>query len=145
MAEGDVYRYTPKSWHCHEGMAVEMGGVIRDTYWGMHDRDPFLTKVVKANDPSLDLIGNLSDYERLPVGQALEEYAESDRLVITSQAGHQRLSFRRIGSLPDLETKILNARAHLGEARRALRNAQYGVEWALKDLERLEAQRVAAE
>ena len=142
MSAGDVYTYTPKQHHCTEGLAIEdERGRLYDWYWG-GSRDPMLDKIVSRDAEDLTLIANLGDYELTPRDgrESNREYAPEDRLVITSQHGHQRTYYVRKGAKPDLGTKIENAREALRDAEQAARSAQHGVEWARRQLAQLEAE-----
>ena len=143
MAQNDVYRYHPAEHHCHEGIAVENEhGVLVDTFWGIGD---WSGRKVGRDAEDLELIGNLDNYELSPRNgiEGVADYAPADRLVITSQHGHRRTHYIRIGAKPDLATKIENARRSLADAESALRSAEGRVVWARKDLEALEAERDA--
>lgn len=145
MTAGDVYTYTPSRHHCTEGLAIEdERGRIYDWFWGS-SRDSMLDKVVSLDAEDMKLIANLNDYELTPRDgrESNCEYAREDRLVIHSQHGLQRTYYVRKGSKPDLSTKIENARAEVRKAEESLRSAQWSVEWAQKDLAKLESEAAA--
>ena len=142
MSAGDVYTYSPKQHHCTEGLAIEdERGRLYDWYWGS-SRDSMLDKIVSRDAEDLTLVANLNDYELTERDgrESNREYAPEDRLVITSQHGHQRTYYIRKGAKPDLATKIENAREELREAERGADSARRYVEWAQRELTRLEAE-----
>lgn len=136
MSTGDVYTYTPKQHHCHEGLAIEdERGNLIDWFWGS-SRDSMLDKLVGRDAEDLKLIANLGDYDLTPRDgrESNREYAPEDRLVITSQHGLQRTYYIRKGAEPDRATKIANARHRIEKAQSELRAAEFQVEWARKEL-----------
>lgn len=142
MTAGDVYTYTPDQHHCTEGLAIEdERGRIIDWYWG-NSRDAMFDKIVSRDAADLNLVANLGDYDLTPRDgrESNREYAPEDRLVITSQHGLQRTYYIRKGAIPDLATKIENARADLRDAESAARSAQFRMERAQDTLARLEAE-----
>jgi hypothetical protein len=144
MTAGDVYTYTPDQHHCREGLAIENErGMLIDWFWGGHDMA--LDNIVDRAAADLTLIANLNDYDLTPQGGRCSnrEYARGDRLVITSQHGLQRTYYVRKGALPDLSTKIENARAALSEAESELRSARFQVERSAEALAKLEAEAAA--
>jgi hypothetical protein len=141
MSVNDVYTYTPKQHHCHEGLAIEdERGNLIDWFWG-NSRDSMLDKHVRRDAEDLKLIANLGDYELTPRDgrESNREYAPNDRLVITSQHGLQRTYYIRKGAMPDLPTRIENARYALREAESAASSAKFQVEYAQSVLAELVA------
>lgn len=142
MTANDVYTYTPKQHHCHEGLAIEdERGKLIDWFWG-GSGDSMLDKRVSREADDLELIANLDDYDLTPRDgrESSREYAPEDRLTITSQHGLQRTHYIRKGAKPDLATKIENAREALREAEYAASSAKFQIEYAQSALAKLEAE-----
>lgn len=141
MSAGDVYTYTPKSRHCMEGLAVENErGIIIDWFWS---GDAVGNQAVSPGAEDLTKIANLSDYDLTPMNgrKSNKDYAPEDQLVLTSQHGLRRTYYIRKGAEPDLTTKIENARKRLEQAESDARSAQFQVERAREDLDRLEQEK----
>lgn len=138
MSSGDVYTYTPEQHHCLEGLAVENErGKLIDWFWG---GDVIGNQIVSPDVADLEKVANLNDYEPTPRNgrESNKDYAPEDRLTLTSQHGLQRTYYVRKGAIPDLATRIENARWDLAEAESDARVAQRRVERAQEALNQLE-------
>lgn len=144
---GTVVRYRPPSesgrdvmW-TREGMAVALdNGLLLDTYWST--RDGMLDKYVHAEwFDSVEVIGNLADYHRADRYEDVTAYHPSDRLTVTHQHRLQRDEYVRVGAVPHYGTRVRKQVAKVRQARDELRSAQWHVERAEQDLQRLLAER----
>lgn len=146
MTPGDVLRYVPSRRHCREGMAVvDEHGRSWDTFWDSDRHHLTADELATA-----EVIGNLGDFKHLGsdacTGRRDHElewgrYAPADRLAVTHQHRLQADYYVRRGATPDLDTQIANARSKVEEAEGNLGTAQRRLEWARRDLAKLEAQR----
>ena len=142
MSTKDVYTYSPKEYHCTEGLAIENDrGLLIDWFWGgdvVSHR-----QYVDRDAEDLKLIANLNDYELTPRDgrESNCNYAPEDRLVITSQHGLQQTFYIRKGSIMDLATRIKNACERLEEAQSEMRSAQRRVEYAQEALNEIEKEK----
>lgn len=146
MRVGDVVRYTPERadrW-CREGMAIakQLPGVVAlvDTYWYPSDDVMLRHVLTPAEVATAEHLFNVEDFRELPHAERYvwKEYRPEDRQVITAQHGLTRRLFVRIGSEPDLATRIQNARDDVAEAEEAVRSAESRLEgkrWWLAELE----------
>lgn len=138
MTAGDVYSYTPEDRHCMEGLAIENErGKLIDNFW---HGEVVWRQVITRDAADLTLIANLGDYDKLGQYDDINDYAKSDRLVITAQHGCQRTYYVRKGATPDLATKIENARAAVAKAEAEAQSAQRHVERAKQELASLLAE-----
>jgi len=147
MRDGDVVRYMserPDRW-CREGLAVtkKIGGQTRlvDTYWEMYD--PWVSHVLTDDEmATAEHLFNVSDYRALTGSEERrwKEYRPEDRQEITSQHGLVRTLYVRIGSEPDVATKVQNARDDVAEAEEAVRSAESRLDGARRWLAHLEAE-----
>lgn len=143
---GTVVRYTPipmypngDARHCREGLAIaDRRGVLVDTFWRGIDS---AHRVNDAEAPSIKVIANLNDYQRLDRNARAADYHPRDRLTITRQHGLVREEYVREGATPHLGTRIVAQVERVREAERALAAATRDVEWAREKLERIIAER----
>jgi hypothetical protein len=140
LRAGDVVRYEPENRWCQDGYAIaeERGDrvVLVDTYWISGP------SVVRAE--SYEVLFNLGDYEEKP-RSAWETFAPADRQYIPKHSGYQTVLLVRKGATPDLSTQIENARELVSEAEDEVRSAQWGLDFARRELAQLEAAADAAE
>jgi hypothetical protein len=145
---GDVLRYSPRSTHCRDGVAIiDEHGNAYDTYWGMRDSMSFV-RPEDLRDAEVQF--RLEDYDEITgVGRDTarmkwEKFANEDRECIPAHSGYHARFFTRKGAEPSLDTQIENARRDLAYAEDKARGAANTVEWKREDLERLIAQRAEA-
>lgn len=144
---GTVVRYRVPSEHgretmwCREGMAVARDdGTLWDTYWNSGN-----DKAVWADwFDSVEVLGNLADYDPLPRGKRAGDYHPKDRLTVTRQGGLQRDEYVRKGATPHLGTRIRAQVQKVRDAESELRSAQWQVEFERRGLDMLLAERAAA-
>ncbi len=138
FTEGDVVHYIPENGWCREGTAtVDEQGLLRDTYW--HSGNHALSDIeVATAQPSF----NLGEFREIGKYECWEDYHPDHRREITRQHGLVRLKFVRKGALPDLDTRIENAREAVRQAERGVKDAEWRLDLCRKDLARIEAERV---
>lgn len=147
---GDVLRYVPArgTWARECTAVVLESGRAVDTYWHSYERDSMAHILSDAELESASFVFNTGDYD------ALDRYDKGarakwltfhpdDRGRISSQHNLQELLFIRKGATPDLETQIGNARSKVEDAESKLQMAQGTLDWARKELAKLEARRNA--
>jgi len=149
---GDVVRYrADKNW-CREGMAIatQLPGMVAliDTFW-YPSNDPMIRHMLgEAEEATADLLFNVADgtFRELPNGArySWKDYRPEDRRVITAQHGLTRHLYVRVGSEPDLATRIQNARDDVAEAEEAVRSAESRLEGRRAWLADLESRVVAS-
>lgn len=82
---------------------------------------------------------NLADYDEVGSESKWSRHNPTDRQRITRQHGLSVRWLVRKGAQPDLATQIDNARQAVADAYEKLRSAEFGVELAWAELNRLEA------
>ena len=143
---GDVVRYESERHdrHCREGMALAVERskdtvILVDTFWNSMSDSHVLTA---AEEATAELRFNTADFDALDRHETYrwENYAPTDRQVITSQHGLQRRLFIRKGATEDYVTKVQNAREKLAAAVSELASAERSVQRAKDDLARMQAE-----
>lgn len=137
---GTVIKYSPaerfdRFW-CREGMAIAEeradGSVFfADTYWGSGMDRHILSDAEVA---TAEVLFRLDDYRLVDRNETWDDFAPDDRQVITSQHRLQQKLYVRIGSTPDLDTKLENARAKVRAAEEGVEAAKHQLKWAQHDL-----------
>lgn len=154
--EGDVLRYDSErpDRHCREGVAVvvKYGDRLaaKDTYWNAGGRvdsmcDHILTDTeLETAEFRFNLFNDVNEvlqFSDHATTTEWEKYAPEDRFMLTSQHGHCRSYYVKIGAVPSLDTQIENARRAVESAEQKLRSAQSWLEGRRIELVELEAQR----
>lgn len=147
---GTVITYTPADRHdrywCREGMAVaenRADGTVffADTYWGSGMDRHILSD---AEIATADVLFHLDRFRRIEASETWDDFAPVDRQLITSQHRLRNEKYVRIGSSPDLETRLENAREKVREAEEEVGAAKRRLAWAQEDLEKLTGAEVDA-
>lgn len=128
---GDVVRYDiDGSHHCREGVAIaNAAGVLFDTYWTSDNHRLTATEYATAR-----LSFNLNDFDEVgPHSSTFEDYAETDRGILTSQHGLRVRRFLRRGAQPSLLAKMNRIEAQIA-------TATHDRDFAQRTIERLEAE-----
>lgn len=137
LREGDVYRYTPVSHHCREGIFIvrEAGGELRryDTFWGsnqtvVRDSD------IQTESGAPEFYFNLNDGWEPIERSDRSVYDPSDVRVISGQHGLESTRYRRVGSEHSARIEARNLESKLAEVRREKESLKWREEHLLREI-----------
>jgi len=148
--EGDVLDWEPESRWCKEGVAIVEkyynGSLVAvDTFWGGGDRH-----ILRGPEIATATVRcNLADYDEFDRAESAKgtnfgDYHPDDRMVVTRQHGLTQWRFTRKGAKPDHDTRVERFRAEVEKHEKEMESATWHLEWARKDLARVEAEGEAA-
>lgn len=133
LKEGAFYEYEPDSRHAREGYAVAKRYIdskelyLADTFWDITGRSSGLgwrfsekemESAVFLFDPTDE-----TQWREATVNDVVDEYEPSDFHTITSQHGHYRSSWVRVGAEPSARVKLSKLNEEIAEAERKLQSA----------------------
>ena len=133
---GGVYSYTPKKWHAREGTAIATDdGYLRDTFW-TSDRP----KLTQSEADTAEHQFDMDEVRPARPRENLDVYAPGSVRAITSQHGRILQHFVVKGAHPSRGVILKAAMDRVASAARTLEVAREELEFARREVERLEEQ-----
>lgn len=138
-----TWKDSSKSNHCFEGLLVaeqwDRGIVLVDTYWNSENK--WFTPEQAEVQLNLTYYCNLDDYELKNVPNAGKYYDKGDYIYMHSQHAcveSCRYFYLKKGAIKSKDKMIASLNEKIEEAKREISSANSTIEWALKDIEKIE-------
>jgi len=155
IQDGDIFRWSyahEKDAHgayaywCKSRIAVAGNGVLHDTYWGLgRDQSSHSWSYdVAVESLLLERIGNFNDFEKAPEYRA-PYFADADILNLNHPNAPRGNFYTRKGAEPCRKRMLEHACSKLRDAQSKLHSAAYGVEFAARQIQKIEDGRPVSE